>query len=177
MSMYWEVFLAFFIPGIVGYGGGPATIPLIEHEVVTRYGWMSIEEFGELLAIGNALPGPIATKMAGIIGYEVAGIAGSIIALFATVAPSLMVMIFLLKVIEKYKDSPKVKKVSAIVKPSVFVLMALLAGQFVENAYASIGWQHASFLLAGSFVLLERVKMHPAFVIGLSLLYGALFLR
>ena len=176
MSTYWEVFLAFFIPGIVGYGGGPATIPLIEHEVVTRYDWMSIEEFGELLALGNALPGPIATKMAGIIGYEVAGVAGTVIALFATVAPSLIVMIFLLKLIAAFKDSPKVKRVSAIVKPTVFVLMAMLSWQFLENAFQSAGVFHSTILLIGSFLLLERVKLHPAFVIVLALLYGALFL-
>ena len=62
--IYVEIFLAFFIPGIVGYGGGPASIPLIEYEVVERYGWLTVDEFAEVLALGNALPGPIATKMA-----------------------------------------------------------------------------------------------------------------
>jgi chromate transport protein ChrA len=72
--LYWEIFMAFFIPGIVGYGGGPASIPLIHFEVVHRYGWLTVEEFGDVLALGNALPGPIATKMAGYIGYEIGGL-------------------------------------------------------------------------------------------------------
>lgn len=66
----WYLFLAFFIPGIVGYGGGPAIIPLIEIEVVQRYEFMTRQEFGEVLAMGNALPGPIATKMAGILDLK-----------------------------------------------------------------------------------------------------------
>ncbi len=102
--IYWEIFLAFFIPGIVGYGGGPSSIPLIQAEVVDRYGWFTVSEFGEILAVGNALPGPIATKMAGYIGYEVGGIVGSFVALFATVAPSLIAMLFLLGILLKFKD-------------------------------------------------------------------------
>ncbi|MFP3488612.1 chromate transporter, partial [Staphylococcus sp. SIMBA_130] len=48
--IYWDIFVAFFIPGIVGYGGGPASIPLVENEVVGRFGWMSVNEFSEMLA-------------------------------------------------------------------------------------------------------------------------------
>ncbi len=74
--IYWQLFLAFFIPNIVGYGGGPAIIPLIENEVVGTYGWMTHQQFAETLALGNALPSPIATKMAGYIGYAIAGVGG-----------------------------------------------------------------------------------------------------
>ena len=117
--IYLQIFLAFFIPGIVGYGGGPASIPLIEYEVVNRYGWMTTSQFSEVLALGNSLPGPIATKMSGYIGYEVGGVLGSFIALFATVAPSLILMVFLLSLIYRYKDSPRVKRLSKVVLPAV----------------------------------------------------------
>ena len=73
----WELFIAFLIPNLLAYGGGPASIPLIEHEVVARYNWMTKSEFSEFLALANSLPGPIATKMAGYIGYEVGGFLGS----------------------------------------------------------------------------------------------------
>ncbi len=94
--IYWQIFLAFFIPGILGYGGGPASIPLVENEVVGRYEWMTSTEFSELLAIANTLPGPIATKMAGYVGYAQGGVLGSIVGIFATAAPSLILMIVLL---------------------------------------------------------------------------------
>ncbi|MFS8580046.1 MAG: chromate transporter, partial [Novibacillus thermophilus] len=110
--IYWHIFSAFFIANILGYGGGPATIPLVQREVVNRYGWMNTEEFGEVLALGNALPGPIATKMAGYIGFEQAGLLGAVVALFATVAPSLMIMIAFLQILHRFKDSPKVQRMS-----------------------------------------------------------------
>lgn len=74
---------------------------------------MTRQEFGEVLAMGNALPGPIATKMAGYIGFEVAGVLGSLVALAATVIPTLVAMILLLNLLNKFKDSPKVKRMTA----------------------------------------------------------------
>lgn len=174
--IYWHIFLAFFIPNILGYGGGPASIPLIEKEVVDRYGWLTTQEFGEVLAIGNALPGPIATKMAGYIGYEVAGIPGAIVALFATVAPSLLLMIFLLNILYKYKDSPKVKRMSSYVRPVIAVLLGVLTYQFFSQSIIDSGIWHTVFLVIASYYLLEKRKVHPAYVIGGGLIYGAVFL-
>src|SRR3954452_14120657 len=113
--IYIQIFLAFFIPGIVGYGGGPASIPLIEHEVVDRYGWMTTSQFSEVLALRNSLPGPIATKMACYIGFEVGEVLGSVIALFATVAPSLILTFILLSILYRYKDPAPHKSVSKFV--------------------------------------------------------------
>lgn len=176
MIGYWHLFLAFFIPGIVGYGGGPAFIPLIEHEVVHRYGWLSMEEFGELLALGNALPGPIATKMAGYVGYEVGGLLGAFVTLFATVAPSLLIMVFLLRLLNKFKDSPRVKRMTGLIRPSIAVLLGVLAYRFVAGSWQTAGSVHTLFLAGASFLLLEKWKVHPAYVIIGALMYGALFM-
>ncbi|SES36176.1 chromate transporter [Salisediminibacterium halotolerans] len=174
--IYWEIFLAFFIPGIIGYGGGPATIPLIEHEVVHRYEWMATSEFAEVLAIGNSLPGPIATKMAGYIGFQEAGVLGAVIALFATIAPSLILMIILLSVLMKFKESPKVKLLSQIVRPTIAVLLGAMTYRFAETSVVDSGWAHSLFLVIISYWLIEKRKLHPAWVIGGSLIYGGIFL-
>ena len=55
--IYWQIFLAFFIPGILGYGGGPSSIPLVENEVVGRYAWLTVNEFSEVLALGKCIAG------------------------------------------------------------------------------------------------------------------------
>lgn len=173
MFIYWHLFLAFFIPGIVGYGGGPSSIPLVQYEVVDRYGWLSMEEFGEILALGNALPGPIATKMAGYIGFEVGGYFGAFIALFATVAPSLMAMIFLLSLLYKFKDSPKVKRMTNLIRPTIAVLLGVLAYEFFFTSWTSAGTVQTIALGSISFLLLEKWKVHPAYVIAGALVYGA----
>jgi chromate transporter len=174
--IYWHIFLAFFIPGILGYGGGPASIPLVENEVVDRYEWLTVSEFSEVLALGNALPGPIATKMAGYIGYEQGGILGAVVGIFATVAPSLILMLALLGLLYKYKDSPKVKRLSNYVRPTIAVLLGVMTYNFFATSYVDAGVMQTLILIVVSFLLLERFKVHPAYVIVGALGYGALFL-
>ncbi|ANU22273.1 chromate transporter [Planococcus donghaensis] len=172
--IYWYLFLAFFIPGILGYGGGPASIPLVEKEVVDRYGWMTTQEFGEVLALGNALPGPIATKMAGYIGYAEGGVLGATVALFASVAPSLILMVLLMVTLLKYKDSPKVKNITKLVRPVIAVLLGAMTLQFFMTSVDSSGTIETVILVVLSYWLLEIRKVHPALVILMALVYGAL---
>ncbi|MDO6657756.1 chromate transporter [Anaerobacillus sp. 1_MG-2023] len=174
--IYWDIFVAFFIPGIVGYGGGPASIPLVENEVVGRFGWMSVNEFSEMLAMANALPGPIATKMAGYIGFQQGGVLGAFVGVFATVAPSLVLMIVLLSLLNRFKNSPKVKKMTALIRPTIAILLGVMAFQFFASSYEGTGLVQTIFLIVASFVLMEKMKVHPAFVIVGALAYGAVFL-
>ncbi len=173
---YWHIFMAFFIPGILGYGGGPASIPLVEHEVVERYEWMSVQEFSEMLALANSLPGPIATKMAGYIGYDEGGILGAFIGVFAAVAPSLIIMILLVGILYKYKDSNKVKRLTQYVRPVIAILLGVMAWNFFKESYIGIGFSQTALITISSYLLIERMKVHPAFVIGAALVYGGLLL-
>jgi chromate transporter len=174
--IYWKIFLAFFIPGILGYGGGPPSIPLIENEVVGRYGWLTVNEFSEVLALGNALPGPIATKMAGYIGYQQGGVLGAFIGIFATVAPSLILMIALLQLLYKFKDSPKVKRMTNYIRPAIAVLLGIMTVDFFFTSYHGAGTWQTLLVAVLSFLLMEKWKIHPAYVITVSLVYGAVFL-
>ncbi|BAC15221.1 chromate transporter [Oceanobacillus iheyensis] len=174
--VYLELFIAFFIPGILGYGGGPASIPLVENEVVSRFGWMTVQEFSEVLALANSLPGPIATKMAGYIGYDVAGALGASISVFATVAPSLVLIIVLLGILYKYKNSPKVKRMTLYIRPVIGILLGVMAWRFFSESYIGVGFWQTALLAIVSYVLMERMKLHPAFVIAGALIYGGFLL-
>lgn len=174
--IYVEIFLAFFIPSILGYGGGPASIPLIENQVVATYSWMTTAEFSDTLAIANALPGPIATKLAGYIGYEQGGILGAFIALLATVGPSLILMLLLLSLLYRNRNSPRVKRLSSFVLPAIAVLMADLTFDFFATSIAGINWIPTIVIAVISYFAMERFKVHPAMVIGAGLLIGGLFL-
>ncbi len=174
--IYRELFLAFFIPNIIGYGGGPAIIPLIEAEVVGRYGWMNAQEFAETLALGNALPSPIATKMAGYVGYDVAGIAGALVAVLATVVPTLVLMLGALGLLYRHRASPRVKRMSQWVRPVIAVMMAWLTWNFFSEGVEGAGLLHTLLIGTVSAIALLRFRTHPAFVILAALVYGGLFL-
>jgi chromate transporter len=174
--IYVQIFLAFFIPGILGYGGGPASIPLVENEVVDNNEWLTVNEFSEVLAMGNALPGPIATKMAGYIGFQQAGVLGATVGVFATVAPSLILMITLLALLMKYKESPRVKRMTTYIRPVIAVLLGIMTYDFFFSAYEGVGIWQTLFIGLLSFFLMEKLKVHPAYVIAGALVYGGLVL-
>lgn len=171
--IYWQLFWAFFISGILGYGGGPATIPLVENEVVDTYGWMDTQEFSEVVAIGNSLPGPIATKMAASIGYTEGGILGAFLALFATVAPSLILMFGLMAILMKYKERPEVKNLTKLIRPIIAILLVFMTWQFLESSVIGVGYLSTGIIALASFLMLQKWNWHPAFVILLALGFGA----
>ncbi|WP_394580805.1 chromate transporter [Cytobacillus firmus] len=161
-----DIFMAFFRVGILGYGGGPSSIPLVHKEVVDKFKWMDTDEFGDVLALGNALPGPIATKMAGYIGYRVGGILGMITALAATMVPTIVLMIILLTALNTFKDQPWVAGMTKAVVPVVAVMLATLTWDFVKkSSKSSLGWGWTLLFVAVSLVLLEFVNIHPAIII------------
>ncbi|ERJ12184.1 chromate transporter [Haloplasma contractile] len=179
---YVKIFLAFFIPGIIGFGGGPASIPLFKAEVVERYGWLSDEGFAEIIGLGNTLPGVTATKIAGYVGFDVGavdGVIGSLIGMsvgiFAMVAPSLIAMIILLNLLTKHKDSPRVKRLSNYVKPTIAVLLGMLAFNFFYDAARGLNVIQTLIMALLSLVLLKKFKVHPVFVIIGALIYGVIY--
>lgn len=176
MTIILSIFLAFFISNLLGYGGGPASIPLMYDQIVTRYEWMDNSEFSNMLALGNALPGPIATKIAAFVGYEVYGIPGIIIALIATVVPASVALILLLKFIRKHKDSPVIKGMSLLVQPVIAVMMLTVAWNMGAEAFGSIGILHSLIIAALAFLALGKLKIHPAFVIVFAFFYGGVII-
>jgi chromate transporter len=170
----WHIFIAFFRVGILGYGGGPSSIPLVYKEVVEKYKWMNDDDFSDVLALGNALPGPIATKMAGYIGWRVGGAFGMINAVLASILPTIILMVFFLSVLNSYKDKPWVQGMSQAVVPVVGVMLGVLTWDFVKKSQKSLGWKRTITLLVGCGLLLSVLGIHPAIVILALLLFALL---
>lgn len=96
--IYLQLFLSFLKIGLFGFGGGLAIFSLIQHEV-ELYGWMTQEEFVDILAISQVTPGPIGINCATYVGYTATGnVWGSLLATTAIVIPSLVIMLSICKV-------------------------------------------------------------------------------
>jgi chromate transporter len=177
MIELWELFLSFARAGLFGFGGGPAMIPLIQVEVVDLRGWLSPEEFLDAFAFGNALPGPIATKLAGYVGYQIAGWPGALAALAGTTLPTIAMMIALAKVYQRNRNHPAVQRFLWGVRPVVVALLALVVWQFWNPAMAPaapprFGFAPLYALLAVSLWLSLRSNLHPAWLILAAALIG-----
>ncbi len=161
---------------LLGYGGGPSTIPLIQDQVVTHYHWLTNPQFANILAVGNTLPGPIATKTAGIIGYSVDGWIGALLALAATILPSAVGIILLLQVVARFRNSRIVKGMTLLIQPVIAVMLAILALELLHSSVARLGWFQALIIVVLSVWLLKFRKVHPVFVILAAFVYGGLIL-
>jgi chromate transporter len=169
-----NLFIGFLRVGFFGFGGGPASIPLVYKEAVDKYHWSDADEFGDILAIGNTLPGPIAVKMAGYIGYQQMGILGASVAIFATTIPVVVIMIAVLSSLREMKDQPWVQGVTAAVIPVVAIMMAKLTWQFTSKAKDGLGWTMTFVLIGLSILLLEVIGIHPAIVIASLIAFALL---
>lgn len=161
-----HIFIAFFRSGILGFGGGPTTIPLVHKEVVKTYGWMTDEEFADVISISNTLPGPIATKMAGYIGYRVGGWLGLAIALLATVLPTVLILILLLGSLKQFSHSTFISGMTNGVIPIVAVMMGILTFDFLKKSKGALGINAAAIIFIVSFIAIILLDIHPGIVIA-----------
>lgn len=164
-----EIFIAFFRSGLLGFGGGPSAIPLVHKEVVQTYGFMTDEEFSDCLAIGNTLPGPIATKMAGYIGYRVGGVIGMLNALIATILPTAIALILFLTVLREYSDLPFIQGMTNGVVPIVGVMMLVLTLEFIKKGKKALGWKKGILIFAVAFIAL-LLNVNPGIIIAALLI-------
>jgi len=174
---YQQLAMAMLRTGILGYGGGPSVMPLFRHEAVTKYKWLNDDEFGEILAIANALPGPIATKMAGYLGYKLRGKRGAVWAVLCHILPSSIFMITLLSIVGFLSNSKVVAGMIAAVIPVVAVMLGEMAYQFGEKSIKGLGIVMGISCFAIAFLLLQVIHVHSGIGVLLFLAYGCFHFR
>ena len=169
-----NLFLTFTKIGVLGYGGGPAMIPLIQEEVVEGHTWMTDEEFVDTLAMGNTLPGPIATKMSMFVGYKVGGWVGAILGLVGLLWPSSVLMMVLGIAFLRFKDMPFAQAMLTAVRPVVVALLAYTAYSVLP---ASVKNWHTGLIAVVAFVAVAFFNVHPALTILIAAILGLIVYR
>ena len=160
--IYLQLFYAFFKIGLFGFGGGYAMLSMIQGEVVTRYDWVSTQEFTDIVAISQSTPGPIGINAATYVGFTATGsIWGSVIATFAVVLPSFILMLTISKFFLKYQKHPAVEAVFSGLRPAVVGLLAsaALVLMNVEN-FGSPTDDTYTFVKIGRASCRERVCLY-----------------
>ena len=126
--IYLQLFYTFFKIGLFGFGGGYAMLSMIQGEVVTRYDWLTPQEFTDIVAISQMTPGPIGINSATYVGFTATGsVWGSVVATLAVVLPSFILMLTISKLFLKYQKHPAVEAIFAGLRPAVVGLLASAA--------------------------------------------------
>ncbi len=183
--MLWKLFFVFTKVALFSWGGGPASLALMQRETMS-VGWVTAPEFADAVAIGNALPGPIAPQVSAYIGYKMAGVPGAIAAAAGTVLPTTLLMLLMVIFFFRIKNSPVIASMLQAVRPVVvgFLLWtAYVMAQSVLNA-TKLGWGGAlaqgwdKVLIAlAAFFILTLTKVNPIFLIIGAAAFGFLVYR
>lgn len=102
--IYLQLFLSFLQIGLFSFGGGYAAMPLIQGQVVTLHGWLTMSEFTDLITISQMTPGPIAVNSATFVGMKIAGIPGAVVATAGCILPSCIIVTILARLYLKYRN-------------------------------------------------------------------------
>lgn len=170
--IYLQLFWVYLKIGLFGFGGGYAMLSLIQAEVVEHYGWISTQEFTDIVAISQMTPGPIGINSATYIGYTATGtVWGAIIATFAVSFPSFVLVLLISYFFAKFKNNRFVEAAFLGLRPATVGLIAA-AALLLMNSDNFIDYK--SFLIFGaSFVLVWRFKVNPILMIVLAGAAGA----
>ena len=169
--IYLQLFLSFLQIGLFSIGGGYAAMPLIQAQVVEHYGWLSMNEFIDLITIAEMTPGPIAVNSATFVGIRIAGPLGAIVATFGCILPSLFIVSFLSFLYFRCKKLPMLQSILAALRPAVVALIGsaglMILGKVAFDgaapAFAALDWLHLA-IFAGAFFVLRKRKPNPILV-------------
>ena len=125
--IYLKLFFSFLKIGMFSVGGGYAAMPLIQSEVVSGHGWLSMGEFTDLITIAEMTPGPIAVNSATFVGIRIAGVPGAFAATFGCIFPSCIIVSLLAFIYRKYKNVSVLQNILAGLRPAVVALIGFLS--------------------------------------------------
>lgn len=188
--IYLMLFLNFCKIGLFSIGGGYAVLPLIQQVIVEQMGWLTMNEFTDIITISQMTPGPIALNAASFVGIRAAGDMGAVQGIFGAMAatagcifPSFIIVLFVAYMYYKYRSMSVIDGILYGIRPAVvsliasagvgIVLMALWRDEMLS--LSSFDFVAAS-IFAVSFVLLRifKKRLNPIYVIMASGIVGIL---
>ena len=112
--IYLQLFLSFLQIGALSFGGGYAAMPLIQAQIVTNHGWLSMSEFTDLVTIAEMTPGPIAVNSATFVGTKIGGVLGALVATAGCILPACILVTLIARLYLKYRNLAVLQSVLGI---------------------------------------------------------------
>ena len=165
--IYLTLIYEFFKIGLFAVGGGLATLPFLQNLSYQHPDWYSIQDLMNMVAVSESTPGPMGINMATYVGYKTAGVLGGICATFGLVTPSIIIIVIVVSIFVKFKNSPTVEKVFFGIRPASMGLIAAAGFLVMKEALLNIPAFQSSHNIADLFrfkSILFAVVLYWAFV-------------
>ena len=180
-----RLFAAFFKVGLFSFGGGNAMLPLI-YQSIQEFGQLDTSAFSDMVALSQVTPGPVAVNAATFIGLKAAGLPGAVSATLGVCLPCFIIMLIVIRLLEKYRSSAIVEGAFAGIRPVTIGLLLsavifMMNGVLVKGPVVSAHMSEPDYynlipigIFAASILLISLLKMKPLHVMLLMGAAGAL---
>ena len=190
MMLFLELFYTFLKIGLFSFGGGYGMLSVIQGEVVTRHAWLTASEFTDIVAVSQMTPGPIGINSATYVGYtavlnsgaaEWLAAIGSLVASFAVMLPSILLMLLVSRFFMKYSKHRRVEDVFKVLRPTVVGLIASAAlllmtkENFGSPVETPLQFGVSVVLFVAAFVAMKFFKISPILILILAGIFGGVF--
>ncbi|MGL6293232.1 chromate transporter [Eubacterium aggregans] len=167
----WDLFITLLKIGAFTFGGGYAMIPMIQNEIVNKKGYITEEEFMDMIAIVEATPGVIAVNTATFVGYRVGGFLGGLLAIFGVVLPSFVIISIIAQFYEAFRQNQWVSYAFLGIRAGVIVL---IFGALVRMAKNVDRTPFIAILVVGAFGIAAFTGINVVFIILAGAMAGVL---
>lgn len=169
-----RLFATFFKIGAFTFGGGWAMISIIEREIVDKYHWIKRDEFLDLLAVAQSLPGILAVNISVAVGDKLRGLKGSVCSAAGTIAPSFMIILLIAMFLtpDLITNNPVISSIFKGIRP---VVVALIVAPVITSAKAAgINWRTIWIPVAVALLIWSKLPVisNPILYIVLGGLCG-----
>lgn len=164
-----NIFWYFFWLGLLTIGGGYAMISLMEKELCEKRKWLSTDEFLEIIAVSQSLPGVLASNVSTFIGQKLRGGVGAVIATIGVTLPSLLVILAIYPILNKSFQSDTVNKIYTGVQAGVIMLILNSA---ITMYKSSIKVKFSKILFLICLVVLILFDLNPIYIILFGFVSG-----
>ena len=177
MNLYLQLFLTFCKIGAFTFGGGWAMISIIQREIVEKHKWIELDEFLDLLAVAQSMPGILAVNISVVIGDRLKGLKGSIFAAIGTILPSflmiLVIAIFLTP--DTIKNNAVISRIFKGIRPAVVAL--IIAPVLTTAKSAGINWKTVIIPVSVALLIYSKIPVisNPIIFIVLGAIGGYIY--
>lgn len=167
-----ELFYVFCKIGIGTIGGGFAMIPMMQQEIVDKKKWLTEDEFYDILAASQSMPGVFAANMAGHIGYKLGGVFSSVVSVIGNIIPSIISILLIAMIFGEIRDNVFIENAFKAIRPAVVALIAVPVFKMIKNNRLDL-WK---ILLVVFIVMVLYLfdKISPIYFILLAILFAVI---
>lgn len=184
--MYLKLFSEFFKIGLFSVGGGLATLPFLQ-ALVSKYGWITSEELVNMIAISESTPGPIGVNAATLVGNNMGGVLGGLVAVLGLMVPSVTIILIIAHYFSKFSERHIVKSAFYGIRPAVAGLIGAAGFEVIKITLINVDKYFNTKNLLDFFnikgimlfiimlYLIDKYKKHPIVYIIVGAIVGVVF--